>query len=72
MFRKQHDAIDKDPYDYGQDIYGRSDSGVEDNDHLELKKASRASFERGSVDKFSYDIKDVGKPFKIRFVYHKG
>jgi hypothetical protein len=39
------------------DIYGRRDNGVEESDHIDLKKAVKSSFERGSVDKFSYDIK---------------
>ena len=53
------------------DVYGRSENGMEDSDHVEFHKANKSSFERKSVDKFNFDIKDIGTPFKVR-VGHDG
>ena len=53
------------------DIYGRDDHGVEESDSVKFFKANKSSFETGSVDRFTFDIKDVGKPYKIR-IGHDG
>ena len=52
------------------DVYGRDDNNVEDSDHIEFERG-KDRFERAKIDKFTFDIKDIGKPFKLR-IGHDG
>ena len=48
------------------DVYGRTPDGEEHSDSVKFTTANKSSFERGSVDHFNFELKDIGAPYKIR------
>ncbi len=47
------------------EVHGRKEK-KELKDHIEITNTTSNSFDRGAVDRFSIEVKDVGEPYKLR------